>query len=503
MKKKILSSLISGKLLAVFCLLSCSDNNDPITEEPDPEEPGIEVVEPELFRANRIFIRHGLQLQCRVATDNYELGGKAGQPAYNLSIPDWKLTGFTGPTFYGPPLINTSYFKEFPDSQWAIAKAPHADQLKKGPTDYEKKNGFLSEDQLKYLNNLTTICFGDEEHYSFEVAKFLKEWYDVARRLYPDVLVHNNQYPNQWTRENLLTYIKLAKPDLLTYDWYYFHTWDKDNYIGAKDMAGHLAEYRDLALGGWEGNKKDYMAFGQYSQGYVNEGTYKLTESQLRLYYYMTWTFGGKWLNWFRFLQGDGYGGQTAPTDWSLLLEQGMPGHPTKHMDWVNRCNRESLHIGDYLVRLKTTDVRYVPGTTKYTEGKPGMISVLNPEASFLKKAEGRIVSEPEEGADLYVGFFDVIPKEEQGDPGFFKEGEKTFFMVTNGYASKLEEEATPLTQRVRLGIDLAEAGATNCCWINPETGKKEPLEAIGKEDDTTYFQVDLQGGSGALFMVE
>ena len=144
-----------------------------------------------------------------------------------------------------------------------------------------------------------------------------------------------------------------------------------------------------------------------------------------------------------------------------------------------------------------------MPGTTKYTEGKPGMTSVLNSEASFLKKAEGRIVSEPEEGADLYVGFFDVIPKEEQGDPGFFKEGEKTFFMVTNGYASKLEEEAAPLTQRVRLGIDLAEAGATNCYWINPETGKKEPLKAIGKEDDTTYFQVDLQGGSGALFMVE
>ena len=45
--------------------------------------------------------------------------------------------------------------------------------------------------------------------------------------------------------------------------------------------------------------------------------------------------------------------------------------------------------------------------------------------------------------------------------------------MVTNGYASKLEEEAAPLTQRVRLGIDLAEAGATGCCWINPETGYK------------------------------
>lgn len=490
-------------LLAVFFLLSCSDNEEPGKEEPKPEDPAIEVVEPEVFRANRMLIKHGLQLQCWVATDNYDLAGAAGQPAYNLSIPDWKLTGFTGPTFYGPPLINTSYFKEFPDSQWAIAKAPHGDQLKKGPTDYEEKNGFLSEDQLKHLDRLTTICFGDEEAYQFENVKILKAWYDVARRLYPDALLHNNQYANQWTGNDMRTYIRVAKPDLITYDWYYFHTWDADNYIGAKDMAAHLLTYRELALEGWNGNKKDYLAFGQYSQGFVNEGTYKLTESQLRLYYYMTWTFGGKWLNWFRFLQGDGYGGQTAPTDWSLLLENGMPGQPTKYMDWVNQCNQESKYIGDYLVRLKTTDVYYVAGTKKYTEGKPNQMSALNPSASFLKNVAGRIVSEPEESADLYVGFFDVIPKEEQGDPAFFKENEKKFFMITNGYASKKEEKAAVLTQSVRLGIDLAEAGATACCWINPETGEKESLNIVGKEENTTYFQVDLQGGSGALFMLD
>ena len=130
-----------------------------------------------------------------------------------LSNPDWKLTGITAPTFYGPPLINTSYFKEFPDSQWAIAKAPHADQLKKEPTDYEEKNGFLSKDHLKYLNNLTTICIGEEENYSFELVKLLKKWYDVARRLYPDALLHNNQFAGQWKRKDMLPYIKLAKPD--------------------------------------------------------------------------------------------------------------------------------------------------------------------------------------------------------------------------------------------------------------------------------------------------
>lgn len=489
-------------LLAAFFLLSCSDNEGLGKEEPKPEEPTIEAVEPEVFRANRMLIKHGLQLQCWVATDNYELGGKAGQPAYNLSIPDWKLTGFTGPTFYGPPLINTSYFKEFPDSQWAIAKAPHADQLKKGPTDYEEKNGFLSEDQLKYLGNLTTICFGDEENYSFELAKLLKKWYDVARRLYPDALLHNNQFAGQWSRNDMLTYIKLAKPDLLTYDWYYFHTWDADNYIGAKDMAGHLCEYRNLALGGWQGDKKDYMAFGQYSLGFVNEGTYKLTESQLRLYYYMTWTFGGKWLNWFRFLQGDGYGGQTAPTDWSLLLEQGMPGQPTKYMDWVNRCNQESKYIGDYLVRLKTTDVRYVAGTKKYTEGIPASMSPLNP-SSFLKKVSGKMITEPKEGADIYVGFFDVIPKEEHGDPAFFAGCGKAFFMLTNGSASKKEETADGLTQRITFGVDLSEKNATRCYWIDPRTGKREELQIIGEEENVTYFEVELWGGSGALFILD
>ena len=75
--------------------------------------------------------------------------------------------------------------------------------------------------------------------------------------------------------------------------------------------------------------------------------------------------------------------------------------------------------------------------------------------------------------------------------------------MITNGYASKMEEKAIALTQSVRLGIDLTEAGATGCWWINPETGKKESLEVVGKEEYITYFRVDLQGGSGALFLLD
>lgn len=487
-------------LFSSLCITACADTKVDEDPEPPQEEEG---VEPEPFKANRILIKHGLQLQCWVATDNYELGGKAGQPAYNLNHEDWKLTGFTAPTFFGPPLMNTSYFQSFPNSQWAMAKAPYGEHLNRSPNDFEKTKGFLSDDQKKYLGQLVTVCFGDEEDYKYQNVQVLKDWFDVTRKHYPDVLVHNNQFANQWSENNLRTYIKQAHPEMLVYDWYYFHSWDPDHYKGARDMAKHLKIYRDLSLEGLNGDKKDYLAFGQYSQGFVNEGTYKLTESQLRLYYYMTWTFGGKWLNWFRYLQGDGYGGQTASTHWALLLENGMPGHPSKYMAWANRCNQESKYIGDYLVRLKTTDVRYVSGSTKYTEGIPERLQGFNPSTSCIKAIKGSLVKEPAESADMYIGHYEIIPEEEKGDPSFFKNKNATFFMITNGYASKQEQLAQPLSQLVAISIDTSGLAKKKLYWINPENGEKEELPTIGKEDSSVTYQVSLPGGSGALFMAE
>lgn len=485
-------------------LLSCSEKDTPASPEEDPDTPA--VAEVEAFRSNRILIKNGLQIQCWLATDNFELVGQAGQPAYVMLPSDWAKTGFTAPTFYGPPLINTSFFESFPNNQWSIAKAPYGDQLKKGPTDYEKKNGFLSDDQKKYLDKLVSICFGDEEAFSVTNMYYLKDWYDISRKLYPDVLLHNNQYPGLWATSNLRKYVRVAKPDMITYDWYYFHTSDKDDYIGARDMAGHLKTYRDVALEGMDGTKKDYIAFGQYIQGFVNQGTYKLTESQLRLYYFMTLTFGGKWLNWFRYLQGDGYGGTTASTVWSLLFENGMPGKPTIHMDWANQCNKECMNLSDYIVRLKTTDVRYVPGTAKYTEGKPGNVDAFNPTVSCIKKIQGRFLDgdvEKEEGADLYLGSFDIIPEEEQGDPAFFKNQDAAFFMVVNGMASKLEQTAEPLTQMVTITLDMSGFKNKKVFWINVETGQKEELLCVADTGNEKAYKFPLKGGSGTLLMVE
>lgn len=489
----------------IFLFMSCSDKGSNNSAEDDDHHSTDEILA-ERFRSNRIFIKHGLQIQCWVASDNFKLAGEAGQPAYIMQPSDWALTGFTAPTFYGPPLINDSFFKHFPGNQWSIAKAPHGDHLKIGPTDFEKQNGFLSDNQKAYLDQLVSICFGDEETYSDANLYFLKDWYSVARKHYPDVLLHNNQYPGLWATTNLRKYVKEAQPDLITYDWYYFHTWDKEDYIGARDMSEHLKTYRDVALAGWDGNKKEYIAFGQYIQGFTNEGTYKLTESQLRLYYFMTLTFGGKWLNWFRYLQGDGYGGNTAPTAWSLLFENGMPGQPTTHMTWTNQCNKECLHLGDYLVRLKTSDVRYIPGTSRYTEGQPDNVDAFSPGNSCIKQIRGRFFTdgtEKEEGADLYLGYFNIIPKEEQGDPAFFKNTDAAFFMITNGMASKLIQDATPLSQMITLTVDLSEFENKKLFRINTETGEKEELIAVANTSEGAIYNFLLRGGTGTLFIVE
>lgn len=353
---------------------------------------------------------------------------------------------------------------------------------------------------------MVSVCFGDEENYSDAVLSHLKAWFNVARAHYPDVLIHNNQFPGQWSNADLRKYIKTAKPDLLTYDWYYFHTSDPENYKGAKDIAGHLMNYRTLALEGTDGNHKNYIAFGQYIQGFVNQGTYVITESQLRLYYFMTLTFGGKWLNWFRYLQGDGYGGKTNPTDWSLLFEHGMPGKPTIHMKWANKCNEECMYLSDYIVRLKTTDVRYVPGTSLLTEGCPNNMTPFDKASSCIKKIQGRLMEddkETENGGDLYLGSFAIIPQEEQGDPLFFENPNATFFMVTNGLSSKQEKEAEPLTQMVTISIDMTDFKEKRFSWFNMDNGQKEELPPIEENGKEKVYKFPLNGGSGTLLIIE
>ena len=67
------------------------------------------------------------------------------------------------------------------------------DQRAQHRYETEQEQGFLNETQFSRIDDLTTICFGDEESFSYDLTGYLKSWYEVSHRLYPEAMVHNNQ----------------------------------------------------------------------------------------------------------------------------------------------------------------------------------------------------------------------------------------------------------------------------------------------------------------------
>jgi hypothetical protein len=449
------------------------------------------------FNANRLFIKYGLQLHCWTSTEEY----------FTVDQGDWDLIGFGGPTFFRPPMWSPDFMEANPLSQWSMAKAPYASNIDREPDEQERQNGFLDSTQLSRLKDLTTICFGDEEPFNYELVSYLRSWYKVSHSMYPNVMVHNNQWGSQWTEEDLRLYVLIAKPDLVTFDAYLFNSSNSDNYRGASQMAEYLMKYRTIAMMGLDGVGEEPIGFGQYIQGFRLNQSYDMTESQLRLYYYMTWAFGGKWLNWFRYLQGhdDGDGG-TELTDWSMLLENGVPGNPAPAAYWAGQCNLESKNLSDYLVRLQTTDVRLVLGDFGVSGGIPRNVDYWAQNADpYIVGINARVTGSEDTGkrGDVYVGYFKIIPAQEQGDPGFFENPDALFFMLVNAYTSRNIQSADEAAQEITVYLDIGDKSADCIQRIDRESGAVEMIPLRSHGGSQYSFTITLPGGTGDLFYID
>ncbi|WP_157491921.1 hypothetical protein [Gelidibacter mesophilus] len=496
-------------MIYFFCFLlsfGCSKEKDDKEDVVEKHE----VIAPEPYNSNRLFIKHGLQLHCWVGSEELDVE-RVDAAYYKINTNDWKTSGFKGATFFtAPVLFNKSFvLKDFPNTQWSMAKAPYGKHLTSGPSGVDWENGFLVEDQLKALPRLTSVCFGDEEDYTPNLVKWTRDWFGVARKHYPDVILHNNQtgYGGQWSIDQMRGYIKTAKPDLLTYDAYYFlPIGDQiDYYRGAKAMAEDLMLYRGLALEGHDGTGREPLAFGQYTQGYKQNGNYDISESELRLYYSMTWTFGGKWLNWFRWLQGNDVNGNTEPTSWAMLLENGMPGQHTKYMEWTAKANKETSAIGDHLVRLQTKNVTFKSGSADLSNGRPENVYAWQPNnGQFLESLENTCNKDDYIGksGDLYIGSFEIIPSHKNGDPQFFDSPDANYLMITNALTSNDNEHASELSQIVRFSLKK-DVTTDKTLYIIKKSDGSEHLLNGEPADDRVYYEVEIDGGDYAFFVLK
>ena len=113
--------------------------------------------------------------------------------------------------WYHGNLFNAPLHQKDSSLIWSMAKAPNnVNALDIAPSGRE----WMSDEQLQYVDNLISVCFGDEQSYSTHQAEMLGQWFDDFRSRNNNVLLHSNQWASQWSKKEYEEYMRIAKPDI-------------------------------------------------------------------------------------------------------------------------------------------------------------------------------------------------------------------------------------------------------------------------------------------------
>jgi len=452
-----------------------------------------------LSRASRVFLDRGLFIGAWVTTPVTK--------RYYPTVQEWRQSGFDTATFYEKPYFNKPLFDALPvRTQWALAVYP-AGGIGGKPAP---GRSILSTEQQAHVDSLFTLCFGDEELYSTQLVDWLAAWFALTHKQHPRVLVHNNQYAAEWSQAELRSYVRTAKPDLLTYDAYYFGSPDPYKGGGRPDVYDALNAYRVVALAGHDGTGRSPIAFGHYTEGFKGGPgyTYVPSESELNLDYFAAWTMGAKWTNLFRWEQ-----------DSSVFLFYDKDGAHTPQFRQLGRIARQGRRLSPFLVRLSSTDVRIVPGRHRNSAGditpntRPRRVDVWDAFASPY-------VQSIKAGADgdLLIGYFQRLPGLDAASAAhelppvaaaqFTAPYVKAFMVLNGGIAPNTagtadSTDGSGRATRQRVTVALHRLGRPNrLLRVDRGTGRLEPVVLHHGPGGTDHFAVDLDGGEADLFFL-
>ena len=358
--------------------------------------------------------------------------------------------GYDGPLFYDPDFQNPDYMLYNPDALWGIAKAPFGGNNMGAAGE---PRDFIPESMKPYMANAISFCFGDEGGYSTAEAEKFGEWFDWMREHYPGVILHSNQCMLQWSRNQMLEYMKIAQPDLLTWDDYYGNSsWSSPSSINLsnentqKDGARRLINlpvwktYRELAYQGIDGTGSRPIMFGQYIDTFASSHS----QSNKNLIVNTSILSGMKWLNFFRV---------EYQFDRSYLWDE--DGTPTRGLlEWGRIIDRVHA-IDDQLTRLNNDWIMFKVGEMgnptgdKTAEGfRMGDFDADNSTAKNrefgLKDIQVESLSETHDGqtGDVVLGYYNTLPGLYESEIAEYFEGATApkAFMVMNGLTAGVAE---------------------------------------------------------------
>ena len=446
--------------------------------------------------------------QATVVERGLTMSGWTPSSGYGRGIPtaeEAEQFGYDGPLFYDPDFENPDYMLYNPDALWGIAKAPFGGNNMASAGD---PADFIPESMKPYIGNAISFCFGDEGGYSTSEAEAFGRWFDWTREHYPGVILHTNQFPNQWSRANLLEYFRIAEPDMICWDDYYGDSsWANPSSINLsneniqKDAARRLLHlntwslYRELAYGGIDGTGSKPILFGQYLDAFA----FNHSQSNKNLIVNASILSGAKWLNFFRL---------EYQFDRSYLWDE--DGTPTRGLlEWGQIIDRVHA-VDDQLTRLNNDWIMFKVGSIGSEANAPSdgfRMGNFDDESSSAKNLEYGLadlqvtsLSEAHDGGtgDVVLGYFNTLPGLYESEIAEYFEGATApkAFMVMNGLTAGQAERYN------QFDIPAREAGSSDntrqeiTVMVDPEFAAEHTLYMVDKDD------VD-ENGSGRIKEVE
>lgn len=482
-------------------------------------QPRAEAAESSLSRPDRAFLAHGLMHGAWLRSGS--------QDDWIPSAEQWALSGFNAPTFYNPPLYSQEVMDRAGSPLWSLAKGPRGEHLEAPPTD---SGPLLPAEAHAAADTLLTACFGDEEAFSEERLGWLVQYYERMHRDYPHVLVHNNQAVGQYPDAEMRRYIAEAQPDLLTFDFYYFHQAVQYPGGSVSSLYRLTARYRRLALEGLDGKGGSPLAFGQYTTGFKlhpdvspdDTPVSKLrvlyvSESQQMVVSHVTWAMGGKWLDLFRWERGPEQ--EDIYTDGQFLNHP--DGTPTPQFHRYARLNRTMRAYSPYLTRLRSRAVALDHGIVAETGEPTPAANEVHDFSAQTDPATGVVGLAAEnlgtvnggQRGDVLLGTFRALPGMTAAEnDGVLPDPATTVaFMLVNTLVWRnddwTEAEGTggggeETQQRITVTIDTSAAPAGAAVHrVDPDSGELAAVTLAAADGGTQTFSVDLLGGESGLYL--
>lgn len=456
-------------------------------------------------RAQALALQYGILMPAWIPSESY------GRSVMNKHEQD--LSGGAIPMFYDPPLFNTPAMKALGNSPWSIAKAPGGNN---SLTDQAELKDFLSENMQAYRSSLVDIQYGDEGGYDEHQLRLFKKWFEWSKNQYPGAITHSNQNGDGTWINNISTYVSQAKPDLLSWDTYYYMGNDNPHMNPANAVQSHLSTtvwktYRKAALEGLTGDGTQPIMYGQYLD-YNHQSN--VSESQKSITTMLSLASGQKWLGLFRMEQnGFDKGG--------LFDHDGAPTH--EFYEFADGF-KDAQGMGKKLVALNNTYVATIPGTYNGSKNsapsgwKMGKFTSsdarkVNAEYGVIDVSATNIgTTNNGEPGDVVVGYFDKLPGLEDAKTkeifGTNATNPKAI-MVVNGLVGQTDKLVQLLEPRTDNGafwqtaqdvtLTLAKpTDAAKLMLVDSKTGQQTEVTPKINEHNATVT-LRLGGGQGAL----